>query len=183
MATNFQTLSEISYRYDIFPNGVVFDMQSNTEVTQQTNEDGYKKVTLTHECGKRKTHSVHRLVACTYILGDDSLTVNHKDGVKSHNHYSNLQWATRSSQTQHAWDNKLIRDLESRKEGIRQKQGKPVVCTTTGEEWNSAGKAAEELGLQKSNISAVCLGKKGFKSAGKTEEGLPRKWRYKDDIK
>ena len=40
---------------------------------------------------------VHRLVASVFISNPDSLPfVNHIDGVKTNNHYSNLRWATRS---------------------------------------------------------------------------------------
>lgn len=165
--------------YSVSNYGLIYDEKRGLLVSQHTNEDGYKKVTLRISENERKTFSVHRLVAVEFVDNPfNKETVNHLDGQKGNNFYANLVWATRSEQTQHAWDNGLIKDLESRKENIRQKQGKPIICITTEEIWDSIGRAAEELGLRKSNISAVCLNKKGFKSAGKTPDGQPRVWRF-----
>ena len=50
----------------------------------------------------RKTCLVHRLVAKAFVPGDQSLTVNHKDGKKLNNHADNLEWVTPSEQTLHA---------------------------------------------------------------------------------
>ena len=180
MVIDWKSCSEAS-RYHISNNGDIFDWELERLISVQTNKDGYKCVTLTLDDKTRKTFKVHRLVALVFVPNlEKKPTVNHIDGDKGNNWYLNLEWATRSEQTQHAWDNGLIQDLSSRKESIRQKQGKPVICTTTGEEWDSVGRAAEELGLKKSNISAVCLNKKGFKTAGKTPSGVPRQWRFKN---
>ena len=122
---------------------------------------------------------MHRLVALLYVPNPENKpTVNQKDGVKANNHFSNLEWATRSEQTQHAWDNGLISDLEKRKLGIRDKQGEPVICVTTGEVFRSIGEAAEAKELKKSNLSAVCRGVVGFKSAGTLPDGTKLIWRF-----
>ena len=58
----------------------------------------------------KKTHRIriHRIVARTF-LGPcpKGKEVNHKDGIKLHNHYKNLEYVTRSENTQHAYDNGL----------------------------------------------------------------------------
>jgi len=46
---------------------------------------------------------VHRLIAKTFI-GDSELTVNHKDGVRDNNHYSNLEWLSMADNIIHARD-------------------------------------------------------------------------------
>lgn len=115
---------------------------------------------------------VHRLVALTFIPNPESKeTVNHINGVKKDNHVENLEWATRSENTQHAWDNGLIKDMDRRKMATREKQGRPVVCLNDGRRFNSCGEAAEVLGLQKTNIHAVCSKKRFFKTAGKDKDG------------
>jgi hypothetical protein len=43
--------------------------------------------------GKGKTFSIHRLVALSFLLNDDSTKiVNHKDGDKENNNVSNLYY-------------------------------------------------------------------------------------------
>lgn len=51
---------------------------------------------------------IHRLVA-TYFISNPLklLEVNHKDGNKLNNHYSNLEWCTRSENVNHAFINNL----------------------------------------------------------------------------
>lgn len=72
------------------------------------------------------TLHIHRLVAETFlpVYGDVSnLTVNHKDGIKTNNDPSNLEWVSRSGNLIHAYHNDLRGD------------GKAVLCRNakTGE--------------------------------------------------
>lgn len=166
-------------RYLVSFRGDVYDLKLTKMLSQQTTKDGYLNITLRDIDGNRKTFKVHRLVATLYIPNPlNKETVNHVNGDKRDNHLRNLEWNTRSENTQHAWDNKLIKNLDKRKVGIRIKQGKPVICTTTGEIFRCSGEAADHYNLQKTNIFAVCCGKKGFKSAGKSSSGEPLKWEF-----
>jgi hypothetical protein len=169
-------------RYKVSKNGDVYDFKLKREVPMNKTKDGYLSLTLRSDSGERKTFKVHRLVSIAFIPNNENKeTVNHIDGVKENNNVCNLEWATRSENTQHAWDNNLIKDLDTRKRKIREKQGKPVICITTGEKFNSIGKAAEIKKLKKSNISAVCLNKIGYKSAGKSDSGEKLIWRFLKD--
>lgn len=56
-----------------------------------------------------KLMSAHRLVATEFIENPQNLPeVNHKDGNKSNNHVSNLEWTNRESNVRHANENHLI---------------------------------------------------------------------------
>lgn len=176
---NFQTIPDFS-RYGVNIVGEIYDFKLNKLMLLQTNNDGYLRVTLRNESG-RKTFSVHRIVAIVFIPNlHNKETVNHMDGIKANNSAHNLEWATRSEQTQHAWDNNLIKDLKSRKEGIRLKQGKPVLCETTGEVFNSIGEACEKYKLKKTNLGRSCLKIKNWKSCGTLPDGTKLTWRFYD---
>ena len=69
---------------------------------QDTNNDGYKTIALCNN-GKKKTHSIQRLVAETYLPNPDNLPeVNHKDEVKSNNNVANLEWSTHAYNSQYS---------------------------------------------------------------------------------
>lgn len=169
-------------RYLIYENGTVFDKKLNRFLPFQKNRDGYLKITLRLDSNKRKTFSVHRLVAIAFLenpLNKD--TVNHKDGKKTNNHVSNLEWFTRSEQTQHAWDNSLIKEVDRRVFAVITHLGKMVLCETTGETFLSIGQASEAYGLKKSNLSKACRKLNGYKSCGKLPNGTKLTWSFKDD--
>lgn len=63
---------------------------------------GYQRVALS-DGARRQGSGVHRYVALAFVENPLSLpTVNHKDGVKSNNHYSNLEWMTIEQNRAHA---------------------------------------------------------------------------------
>lgn len=66
--------------------------------------DGYEYLGL---ClgGEVKTIKAHRLIADIFLENPQSLPqVNHKDGVRSNNAASNLEWVTQSMNMRHAFD-------------------------------------------------------------------------------
>lgn len=79
---------------------------------------GYCRVGLHNKNGIKKVHLVHRLVAQTFIEKPSHLyEVNHIDGNKLNNHYTNLEWCDRGYNIQHSYKNGLrptIQSLEKR---------------------------------------------------------------------
>ena len=82
-------------------NNKCFRRYERKEKSQRVDKYGYLRVTLCKK-GKVKVISVHRLVAITFVEGNSDLTVNHIDGNKLNNHFSNLEFISSSENTKHA---------------------------------------------------------------------------------
>lgn len=90
--------------YYITEDGRVYSTVTN-KYLKLNNAQRYLQVSL----GKRNTSQVHRLVAECYCENPNGYKeVNHIDGNKTNNHYTNLEWCSRSQNAQHAYDNGLI---------------------------------------------------------------------------
>ena len=58
--------------------------------------------------GKYKSICIHRLVGIYFVENNNGFNVlNHIDGNKHNNHYTNLEWVTRSENIKHAFNNGL----------------------------------------------------------------------------
>jgi hypothetical protein len=67
-------------------------------------KDGYLHVHLAKDC-KSLNKTVHRLVAIAFLENPlNKFDINHKDGNKSNNNLSNLEWNTRSENLYHAYN-------------------------------------------------------------------------------
>lgn len=65
---------------------------------------GYLRYTLSKE-NFQKRYVIHRLVALHFIPNQlNKPCVNHKDGNKMNNHYTNLEWVTYSENERHSYD-------------------------------------------------------------------------------
>jgi len=72
------------------------------------NHAGYPTISLQAE-GRRPKFLVHRFVALAFVPGHfDGATVNHKDGDKTNNNPSNLEWVTLAENTRLQWKDGLI---------------------------------------------------------------------------
>ena len=77
-------------------------------LSQLINKDGYYQLSLYNET-ERKCVRTHRLVAETYVPNPNNYqVVNHIDGNKLNNHYSNLEWCTTEHNIQHAYRTGLM---------------------------------------------------------------------------
>lgn len=132
---------------------------------------GYPMVTI-YADGKPKHIRIHRLVAIAFIKNQEGKrTVNHKDGIKTNNCVSNLEWNTDSENAIHAFNNNL-RHIES---GAKNHASIPVLQISmdgnTVIEHANIRDAERETGAWNQNISKVCKGL--LKSTG------GYRWQYK----
>lgn len=96
------------YNYIVFENGDIFSNYCNRFLKPDITKHGYKQVTL-YINNKPFRIKVHRLVALLWLGKEpkDKPTVNHKDGNKLNNHYTNLEYASYYENNKHARDNNL----------------------------------------------------------------------------
>ena len=86
--------------YSVTNKGRVYSEKRGKFLKPSVNSSNYKKVVL-----NGKNLYVHRLVAEAFCDNHDNLCeVNHKDGNKWNNNYTNLEWVTKSDNAQHAFD-------------------------------------------------------------------------------
>lgn len=92
--------------------GVLVSKRTKKVLSNHTNEFGY----LCHatKIGGRKGQAIlfrmHRLVAMAFIPNpENKSSVNHKNGIKTDNNHSNLEWMTIQENNEHAINNDLIK--------------------------------------------------------------------------
>ena len=149
--------------------GTYMQIYKGCELKIQKNKKGYTYVILSKD-DHPITKYIHRLVAKAFVPGFcEGLSVNHIDENKENNFSSNLEWVTYKRNNSHG----------TRLERIAKKHRKPVLQIGLDGEvvkrYNSATQASKLTGIKFTNISAVCYGRYGHKSAG------GYRWRFADD--
>lgn len=129
------------------------------------NGKGYNIIRTT-ENGNTKYYQLHRAVLMTFspIEGMNDLQVNHKDGNKSNNKLSNLEWCTCKENIEHAirmglWDLTINVSMYSL-------DGEFIKT------FDSLTSAEKETGVLVTNIAAACKGR--VRQAGGYQ------WNYKE---
>lgn len=117
--------------------------------------NGYEYVTLCVN-GQRKKFYVHRLVAIAFIPNPNLYEqVNHKDGNKSNNKVSNLEWCTQKENLLHAFRTGL--NTPTTKNLVRFDR-KPVIRIEDGKWFSGVTEAANQMGVCEAAMSK-CLNK------------------------
>lgn len=125
---------------------------------------GYLTVVLCKNSNDHKTFYVHRIIGKIFLTTPQKEMINHIDGIKTNNHISNLEWATRSENEKHAYKIGLKHTPNPAKRTI-QKDMQGNVIAVFASTWE-----AQKNGFSSSKVSDVCNGK------GISHRGY--KWEY-----
>ena len=127
---------------------------------------GYRRVCISKN-GTVKRFLVHRLVAELFLDNPNNYpVVNHKDGNKTNNNVSNLEWISIKDNVNHAIETGLRpRNINCvRKRGRESKLCKPVYQYDKNNnlirKWNSSFDIEEEFGYDRKTIISCCNGYK-----------------------
>lgn len=102
-------------RFDVSDKGQVRNHLTG-HIYKQRKFEGYMTIG-TRINGESLTFFVHRLVAQTYLENPNGLPqVNHRDGTKTHNLYTNLEWVSEKDNIKHAIENGLKPRMLSREQ-------------------------------------------------------------------
>lgn len=139
--------------YCVSRDGRVWSDISGRFLTPQVHRRGYLFVPLKLQTGKQRNRYIHRLVALTYIPNPENKPqVNHIDGDKKNNHWSNLEWVSNLENAHHAIENNLMPHNV-----VSEKQVHDI-CEKL-EQGISVMKISKDTGIPYFTISAIRLGR------------------------
>jgi hypothetical protein len=145
--------------YSIDEKGRVWSHVIQRFIKHQMNRYGYLTVKLSNN-GKKMHKSVHRLVAEAYLDNtENKKEVNHIDGIKTNNNLENLEWATRSENAKHSWNNGLQKHSQKRLDAVREKISIIVLDLQTGVYYNSIAEAAKLYKIHPMSLREMLNGK------------------------
>lgn len=145
--------------YSVDENGNVYSHYINRFLTPKVDRYGYKAVTL-FDKGKRKSITIHRLVATTFVENPlNKPCVNHIDENKLNNSKDNLEWVTVKENDNYGGRNRRMA-LSKSKQPVEMVRSDGSVIRFLG-----VKDAHRQTGITRSQISLACR-QKGRKAGG-----------------
>jgi hypothetical protein len=93
-------------QYLVREDGRVWNKRRCSWIRPVEKKNGYLQVALCYN--GQTSRYCHRLVATAFLGDGNGLEVNHKDGNKRNNHYTNLEWVTHQQNMDHAKEHGLL---------------------------------------------------------------------------
>ena len=107
----FKDIPGYEGKYQITSWGRVYNVDRDSFITPEHHHKGYLRVDLYDRSGNRKHHKVHRLVGMAFVPNPDNKPqINHKDGNKENNSFTNLEWVTDRENKDHRQHMKLMEE-------------------------------------------------------------------------
>lgn len=107
-----ELFEKIEDNYLVSNLGRVLNIKREIFMKTRLDKQGYEVLVL-HVNGQSVNYSVHRLVATMFVPNPFNLPqVNHINGLKADNVFTNLEWVTSSQNNQHAFDVNLRKSGE-----------------------------------------------------------------------
>lgn len=156
-------------KYEVSNLGNVRNSNSGKVLKPAKDRYGYLYVCL-HELGKNHYKKIHRLVAEAFVDNEeDKPCIDHIDGDKTNNIYTNLRWVTPKENS----NNPIT--LENIRANCKPPRiTKPVMCIETQITYSSAVDAEKITNIDSSAIGKCCRGERG------TAGGYH--WRYTEGV-
>jgi hypothetical protein len=123
--------------------------------------NGYRQIGLMMKKGKQKKIYEHRLFAICFIQNpEDKSDINHKDGVKTNNSLSNLEWNTRSENINHAFQTGLQKPILGEQNGSAKLKDSEIPMIFDMRKMGLTQKAiGDHFGVSDVQISYILSGK------------------------
>jgi hypothetical protein len=144
-------------KYSIEDSGVVWNNERQKPLKAQLLNHGYFAVRLAKTTDFAVTKLIHHLVAEAFIgPRPRGLQINHKDGIKTNNHFSNLEYVTRSENARHMYRLGLHEHMQGEKCGKAKLTTEDVLRIRSSEFAGLLHKEiAEIFGVKKSIIGEI----------------------------
>jgi DNA-binding Xre family transcriptional regulator len=145
-------------KYAACASGKIYSIRSGKFLVQNRQVTGYYQVTLSQD-GKRNNFSVHRLIALAHIKQEnpEQNQVNHKNGDKSDNSVSNLEWMTAKENCQHAHFTGLASGTRNPDRSLTDEVAHKV-CQLIEDSWRNKD-IADALGINQQIVGNIRFGR------------------------
>lgn len=153
------------YKFSNLGNGINWE---GNQIKGWIDARGYRRFSFSIKGGKQLMFMWHRIIAELFVPNPDMKPfVNHKNGNKSDNSASNLEWVTNRENVVHSFKHLGRKGSMFGRSGAKHNRSKGIKCLETTKTYGSIAEASRETGIPVSSISHAVVGNrpsaKGFR--------------------